>query len=150
MYFSILISSCLFVVVSSAHTRVLCKNQYNDLGICLPNKDCVESKGINIGSCSPGKGSLTCCYDLPCSKLHLFSEPTKKRKRRAILHPLPDAPMLQARVDPVCGLRKESGHEQQDGTTGREIFSQREEQLINGISSIIMIIDSLGCLEYGQ
>ena len=116
-----------------------CKNEFGDTGTCVHQRDCLESRGIAIGLCSP-RGNLACCLNLPCSNLsNLLASKNRRRhnnrSKRAILHP--SIPILHAKIDPVCGLRideSENDTSTNERSMRNPVLLQRQEQLINGIT----------------
>ena len=109
---------------SSLHRSPRCKNQYGDLGICVPFEDCKKSDGINIGFCS--SKLISCCHILPCSNLtELFSNTPRRSKRDHKTRPV----LFKAQVDPVCGLRFDDEFLEDQKENGG-----REAQLIGGVS----------------
>ena len=120
------------LLVHSSPTRTQCQNDLGDTGTCLPKGICKESKGISIGLCPP-RGLLTCCLALPCSNFENLvkfrQNGGNRRTKRSILHP--SLPILQAKVDPLCGLRVDENNE----ISGDKRFtSERQSQLVNGIT----------------
>lgn len=135
--------------------RRLCKNEYDDLGVCVDALECESTRGLNIGVCSSGKGNgkiigksgnpksgNVCCLHLPCNVPVISNEKQDiimkfglrtSRDLRNILgidQVETISAVLPARNE-NCGLseRNKGG---QSFKSPREHQSGRNEQLING------------------